>query len=358
MTTVLSTPAEVDAAWLTALFRGQGLLRSARITGIRHEQIGVGMLGDSVRFFLDYDRDEGAPATIVGKFASVDPTSRATGVGLGLYVKEVEFYRQIAATVAVRAPHCYFADIDAATGLFTLLLEDMGPARAGNQLTGCSLEDARQAMIQAAALHGPRWNDPALKAMPFLDNGNMERIVMHGMPACRQEFHRRYDDALEPQYMEVCDRYGREVGRFYARAIRPWTVVHHDFRLDNMMFDARGGTVPLVLLDWQCVTANSGALDVAYFLGAGIAPELRRRHERELLGLYLEELKRHGVADYSWDELWHDYRVTALAGVSMAIFASVSTMRTERGDAMFLAMARGACAQAIDVDSYGALDCC
>jgi hypothetical protein len=81
----------------------------------------------------------------------------------------------------------------------------------------------------------------------------------------------------------------------------------------------------------------------------------RRLHERGLLNLNLDELKRYGVQDYGWNELWRDYRVTLFQGVSTAIFASASTKRTERGDQMFLTMARGACAQAIDADAFTAL---
>ena len=63
-------------------------------------------------------RDEGAPASFVGKFAAADPVSRATGRDFGLYAREVGFYRHIAHTVAVRTPRCYVADDDASDGSF------------------------------------------------------------------------------------------------------------------------------------------------------------------------------------------------------------------------------------------------
>lgn len=92
-------------------------------------------------------------------------------------------------------------------------------------------------------------------------------------------------------------------------------------------------------------------MDVAYFLGLALSIEDRRRHERHLLDYYLEQLRGYGVRDYGYDDLYRDYRLTLLSGVSTAVFASASTKRTERGDAMFLAMARGGCAQAIDCDA-------
>lgn len=350
-------PGEIDAGWLTTVLRRAGTLRDARVTDFTTEQVGVGMLGDSIRFALRYDRHEdAAPASVVGKFASPDPVSRATGMDYGLYLKEVRFYQEVASTVAVRAPHCHFADIDEGSGAFALILEDMAPARVGNQLTGCSLADARVAMVQAAALHGPRWNDATLLDKPYLnDGGRGGELLKSVFPACLAEFHRRYDGVLEPEYMAVCDAYGAVVGDFVGRDSPHRTLLHLDFRLDNMLFDARDGAVPLAVVDWQSISIGAGALDVAYFMGLALPIELRRAHERELLELYLDALGAYGVRDYGFDALMRDYRITLLQGLSTAIFASASTKRTERGDAMFLAMARGGCAQAIDAESLRAL---
>ena len=356
MPDIRSTPERVDAAWLTEVLRAAGAIRQARVTDLNWAVVGAGMLGDSLRFSLTYDRDEGGPASVVAKLPAADPNSRSACVELGLYVNEVRFYQEIAPTIAVARPDCYFADIDVASGDFTLLLEDLSPARGGDQLKGCSVEDARQAMIQAAAMHGPRWCDPALKDIDWMRaRPRILKLIEGIFPDCQAEFHRRYDGVLEPEYMAVADRYAEVVGDFFGLDYQPWTLMHFDYRLDNMLFDARGGVTPLAILDWQSLASGSGALDVSYFLGAGLSVELRRKHERELLELYLDELRRHGVRDYSFDQLWRDYRVTALQGVSTSMHASTAAKRTERGDQMFLAMARGACQQAIDLDTFSAL---
>ncbi|OWK33233.1 phosphotransferase [Sphingomonas dokdonensis] len=341
----------VDAAWLTTRLRDAGVLRAARVTAVEATPVGVGMLGDSIRFVVDYDQDEGAPGSFVGKFASTDPTSRQTGAGFGLYEREVGFYRHVADTVAVRSPKCVSIEHDPADGTFALLMEDLTPARAGNQLTGCDLADAERAMEQAAALHGPRWNDASLRDHAFLDTSGARDFVVNVFPDCLAEFHRRYDGVLEPEYMAVCDRYGALLGSAPVLQPTSFTLTHGDFRLDNMLFDARGGEVPLAVLDWQSPSIGLGAVDVAYFLGLALSIEDRRQHERHLLEYYLEQLRGYGVREYGYDDLDRDYRLTLLSGVSTAVFASASTKRTERGDAMFLAMARGGCAQAIDCDA-------
>lgn len=346
----------VDAAWLTQRLRAAGTIHDATVTAVQATPIGVGMLGDSIRFTVTYDRDEGAPASFVGKFAAADPVSRATGRDFGLYAREVGFYRHIAGTVAVRTPRCHAAEYDSGDGSFALLLEDLTPARAGNQLTGCDLADAEAAMEQAAALHAPRWNDDTLRAHAFLDTSGARDVVLRVFPDCLAEFHRRYDGILEPEYMAVCDRYAARIDVATAASDGPFTLTHGDFRLDNMLFDACGGRDRLAVLDWQSPAIGKGAVDVAYFLGLALRVEDRRRHERHLLAYYLEQLRAGGVRDYDADALYRDYRLTSLSGVSTAIFASASTKRTDRGDAMFLAMARGGCAQAIDTDALALLN--
>ena len=53
------------------------------------------------------------------------------------------------------------------------------------------------------------------------------------------------------------------------------------------------------------------------------------------------------------DALWRDYRIGALSGYFMAVFASMSVERTERGDEMFAVMAERPARQAL---ALGSLD--
>ena len=350
------TPDAVTPSWLTAALRRCGALKTATITDIAPKRVGNGMLGDSVQFTLTYDRiEDGAPASVVGKFASADPVSKATGASVGLYAKEVNFYRTLRRTVDVRSPVPYVAEIDPETSDFTLILEDLAPARGGDQLAGCGLEDAERAMDQASALHGPRWADPALLTLDWLlPKAGLGAYLVDGFPGFLTAFRERYDDVLEPDYMAICHQLGAQIGQFFTPRDVPPTVQHTDFRLDNMLFDAKGGAVPLAVLDWQSVGAGSGLLDVAYFIGAGLLADLRRTHERALVERYLEGLKRYGVS-YGWEAAWRDYRIGVLQGVFTSIFASVGTVRTERGDQMFMAMARRHCQHALELESLKVL---
>jgi len=317
----------------------------------RWEPIGTGQVGDSVRFTLDFAGGQ-APETLAGKFAAADPTSRGTAAMLGLYAKEVRFYRELAPQLPIRTPRTFFAAMADDGASFCLLFEDLGPARGGNQIAGCSLADARAGVSQAAALHAPSWNNPAILDCDWLQPDPAAAAQVEALyPQAQAVFRERYRDVLEPEYMALCEELAA-ITATTDRVHEKTSLVHGDFRLDNLLFDIRGGAEPIAVLDWQTLTIGNGLTDIGYFLGCGIGDSLRRAHERELLDLYCAEMTARGVP-LTIDAIWRDYVVGALHGVSTAVFSAAFVVRTERGDANFLSMVRGACALCL---AHGSLD--
>ena len=82
--------------------------------------------------------------------------------------------------------------------------------------------------------------------------------------------------------------------------------------------------------------------DVAYFIGAGLEPQVRKPVEEELVRGYHDGLSRAGVSDYSWEDCWLGYRRGAFAGFAVTVIASMLVQRTDRGDTMFTTMASAA----------------
>jgi aminoglycoside/choline kinase family phosphotransferase len=316
--------------------------------------IGTGQVGDSARFSLAYDRERAGPATLAGKFAAADPPSRQTAVTHGLYAKEVAFYRELASHVSIRTPRAYAAEVADDESTFILLFEDLGPARGGNQLAGCGVEDAREAVRQLAGLHAPSWNNPALIDREwFAPRPESLESLRQAYPYATRIFAERYAGELAPELMDVCLELSARSDRWFGRDFTNRCLVHGDYRLDNMLFDIKGGAEPLGVLDWQTLQVGSGLTDLAYFLGAGVGTSLRS-HEAELVDAYFAAMGERGVM-LELAAVWDDYRRGALHGVSTAVFSAAFVERTERGDAMFLDMARGACQLALDHDSLGAL---
>lgn len=347
-------PDGVDADWLNDSLEGTEWLAEGPVESVNWEAIGTGQVGDSVRFHLTHTG--GAQSTLAAKFPAADHASRSTAALLQLYTKEVRFYADIAPQLAMRVPEALVAEVGEDGSEFILLFEDLGPARGGNQIAGCTIEDARAAIRQAAAIHAPSWHNSAILTAEWLQRSEAIDVQVRTLyPQAQAVFAERYADMLEPEYMALCDALAAHPQLFsHAEGASPQCVVHGDFRLDNFLFDVKGGAEPIAVLDWQTVTAGKAMTDIGYFLGCGIGDDLRRAHEDELLALYLEEMAARGVA-LTRDDIWTDYRLGALHGVTTAVFSAAFVERTPRGDANFLSMARGACALALHHDSLSAL---
>ena len=121
------------------------------------------------------------------------------------------------------------------------------------------------------------------------------------------------------------------------------------------MFDPDGDDV--VAVDWQTVMIGLPARDVAYFLGTSLDAPVRAAVEQELVTAYHAALVSRGVADYSGQECFDDYRLGQLQGpmITMIGAAVATAARSAEADAMFLAMARRSCAAIRELDSLSLL---
>jgi len=348
-------PAAIDAAWLGAVLREGGV--DAVVDGFEARPIGTGQIGDSVRFALRYAHaPSSAPASLVGKFPSAGAESRAAGVALGNYLREVRFYQELAPTARISTPRCWFADVDAATSDFVLIMEDLAPAAPGDQLKGVSLDQARAVIVEAARLHASHWNDPLLDTLPWVSGSKAapaSAATGESVAMLWAAFKARYAARLEPRWAAVGDALTANIGAFMTHREGPRCLTHNDFRPDNMMFATAAGGRSVTVLDWQSFAYGVGATDVAYFLAGALPADTRRAAEPELLALYHRTLAAEGVSGYAPDALWRDYRRGGYLLFLTAFFAAMIVTQTPRGDDMFIQMLSSAAEHMLE---HGALD--
>lgn len=345
-------PEALDAAWFTHRLNEAGF-PAARVTGVSRQQIGTGQIGRCFRYTLSVAGDDDAPRSLVGKFPSEDPTSRATGVQLRNYYREVNFYRHVAAELDISIPRCYYADIEGEGPEFVLLLEDLHPAQQGDQLRGCDVEVARAAVLELVGLQAPSWCREDLEQYDWLYSADDTPAAMRELYAqLLPPFLERYGRALEGDERRILSRVAESPAcPLFSPFATPFCLEHVDYRLDNMLIDASGPEPRVTVVDWQSVRLGKPLNDVAYFLGAGLLPALRRDVEHDIVRAYHDALQQAGVTGLGWDECWESYRRGSYSGFGVTVIASMIVEQTARGDEMFLTMARRHTRHALDLDA-------
>lgn len=336
---LIRTADEISDRWLGEV------LGSTDLALISTTRIGTGQMSHSHRVCFQGPLGSGS---VVVKTASDDANSRATGVGMGAYYREVAFYAN-ASNFQGPLPSCHLAVYDEAEGWFTLVLEDIAEATQGDQIRGCSQHDARLAIQALAQMQAPVFDDPAVGARDYLNLPNPldQKLLSALLPI----FLDRYGDDVTEEHAEVCRTFVAVLDAWAADRRPPMGLMHGDFRLDNLLFTADSCTV----VDWQTVSWGPAMRDVAYFLGSGLTVEDRRTFERDLLRYYFDELVRGGVRNFTWEQCWEEYRRQSFACLVLIIAAGVAVERTDRGDAMFMTVLARACQQILDLDAVDLL---
>lgn len=313
-----TSPEALSADWL-----GEALQQTVQGFGVEHFGEGAGVMGQVTRVHLDGD---GPVRSIIAKFASPAPENRAVAATYDMYGREVRFYQNIAPRIALRTPACYFAWHDPESNDFVLLLEDLQGYRIGDQVAGCSADDARAVVAALARFHASGWNpDDSWKLWSHDDpmqSGGMIAGFQAGWPVIMDRFrHVVPDSALiaEKRMPEMTEALLAEM------CTSPVAIVHGDVRLDNVFF----GDDEVFFVDWQGMGRSSPEQDLAYFITQSVPASLV--DHGELLDLYFNTLTDAGI-DYTRSQFDRRYKVSALYLLNYAVvIAGTLDLANERG---------------------------
>lgn len=311
-----TVPRDLDAVtpgWLT------GVLRQ-RYTGVTVTSVTVGPVitsfATNARLLLDYDETghrHRLPPTMFLK--STFGRNESAAALRSAFVREAAFFDHVAGDVPVHLPASFAVVTDADSGRSALLLEDLlarncAIGRPDRPLTPGQAMDG---LLQLAALHAHQW-----------DSADLAQVDA-------------YPGTLRPLVLSLLSEevwtasLTRPAGRFIPEPLRasalvraatermwelgaagPRCLIHGDPHLGNT-YTEPGGSIGF--LDWQACSGGSWAYDVSRYLISGLSVADRRDHEHELLGGYLAELGRLGVAAPGQEAAWLAYRRHILHGL-------------------------------------------
>ncbi|MDZ7881444.1 MAG: phosphotransferase [Mycobacterium sp.] len=329
--------ADITADWLSSALTAN-IGSQVAISALKLEQVGTGQAGSTYRITPTYgtDDDSDLPPTLILKLPAEDPALRA-GLALG-YRSEVAFYGKVAGRVRAPIPRCYHSAINDEGTEFALILSDLDPSIQGDQISGCSEEHARLVAEALAGLHGPSWCDPdwlelAEVAMPKPGDVAAAQLMGEVAVTATDMVLARLGGELDPVDHDTLRSAMQMVAPWLAEQPR-YSLMHGDFRADNLMFHPTHNAVAIV--DWQTIGVGMPTRDLASFTASSLQPDVRRNTERDLVDCYHAALQQHGVTGYDREVCWHDYCIGMVQPPLISLLGCAFATPTPRGDAMFV----------------------
>ncbi len=341
---------EITPAWMTGALREAGY-GGAIVSGVSAEPLGrqVGFICTLSKIHLTYvHQPHGAPATVIAKMASTEEFVRALASSERLWARESDFYRHIAPNVPNTLARCYYNGSECEEDLYTLLLEDLSGGEPGDQIVGATEDQARTAINWLAVFHASWWGREP-EAVDMMREQDQYRRAQPMICGVLPRYLEVFGDAMPDQARTLLERSVEQmaVADAFQTCAGPRTVLHGDFRLDNMIFDDAG---QLAVVDWQTMQWGDPAYDLAWFLTYSLPTDLRRAMEHELVAQYRTELQAHGVSAPSVEDLFSAYRrkIPAVMAVS-ALGGGIASEDDERAMALFRSIASRVSIAAVDL---------
>ncbi len=296
-------PDEVTAAWFAEHLGWQ-------VDDVSVTEIGAGLGVSSAVYRAMLSGD--APPSVVVKLTAIDEAAAFTSTVLGMYRREVAFFDQLAASAPVRVPTGHYGAVSGDGADVVIVMEDLGALRVCDQTVAMSMEDARRCVDALADWHAHWWGrtdglcesgaavalgDPIYPALlpGLFDEGWAKLCASAGC-------------APPAPLVPIGERFSGAIAGLLERLdTGPTTVLHGDFRGDNLMFAADDSPV---LMDFQLIGTGAAAYDLAYFVTASLDVDAAQEHE--LFQRWVERLTRAGVDRGELADMWDQYRRAAL----------------------------------------------
>jgi hypothetical protein len=318
------------------------------VSNIRLKPLGDGIGQLSVLVLADLVLDSGKKLQLIIKLQTDVPDMHDIGMRYGYYENEVNFYNFFSDKVPLHTPDVFVAEFDRESGRVLLIMESFAGWHSPDQVSGASLQQITTATKSLAGLTATFWNAPIQKEHPWIHSLTSEVFsnIANDYRESTEEALLRLGDSLPESAganaHKIGDKYDELVNRLSKGN---QSLAHWDYRVENFFY---GPENEFVVIDWQLMMVTNPATDLAYLLGTNIATELRRSAENELLGIYLEELARHGVTNYSRSQLEQDYRLGMLGVSAVPIIGGASVDATNARSLALIQAVGGRLFQAIE----------
>lgn len=312
---------QISTAWMRDAMCAGGADDWSTVTTIEVEKLSdaTNAIGTLFRCrAIKSNGDSPTPSSVIVKLPTINALPLRFAKWLSMYKREYVFYKHVSPEGYVNAPRCFYGDFDDRSHDFVLLIEDLGDLELVSQYAGVSPKRALSAVQTIAEFQGQFWNRANVPALAhcgeFLSPGHrriMQTVYMLTLPVALDRFGQLFSEQLRRLALDFGSRIDVH---FEAAARNVKTVVHGDYRSENMLFSGDNAE-DIVVIDWQGCGLGCGMFDVSYFLGTSVSVENRRLIEEEAVRRYHDAVCRAGAKGYTLEDCWHSYRQNMLGSL-------------------------------------------
>ena len=366
------TPEELTPGWLSEAL-------GVDVASVQLEVLGddQGFMGDVVRLVLE-SADSPLPRYLVAKLPK--KANRVVGELLGVYEREIMFFRAFSSDFPVRIPRLYFSEFDHDKGSekqreiirwldslpaflswligwaaykiagakrrrYLLLIEYLDGMQVGDQVLGLDAQRCQQVLESIAPMHRKYWAHPTLDEHFWLQEFDIDARMRQGtFLKYRKHYASVLDVGLAPHLDWLAANGEQLLRRFYADA--PSTLLHCDLRLDNVLFNG----ADCAFVDFQMMRSGPAAYDVAYFISSALREDATEQEREAVLQGYHQALD---APDYSYGNFLRDYERALMAVLSVLSGTDEVQLGDDRGRTMMDAWLRRlhACLRSVNPNS-------
>lgn len=306
----LNSTDEITPEWLTHVLSDGGYLTRGTVSEIKNRSQKSNWANTAV-LRLSYSADALGEKPTKLFFKLCNP-------GIDTFRdSEIIYYTIVASEISdPPIPSCYHSAYNKEDGKYHLLLEDLSDTHAPD--IEPTWELATNTMSSLAQLHAGWWNHPRLSSVGEVpDRSKIEKYVAFsegGLAPMLDEvradlpqesltlIHKIFDTHREKMIERVSD--GKDLTFIHGdlnpgNILSPTMAVDRIYLIDHQPFD-------------QSLTIWLGVSDLTNMMVHWWETKVRREWEKPLLENYYQHLLRLGIRDYTFNQLWNDYRLCAM----------------------------------------------
>lgn len=318
---VITSLDQVTPEWLTGVLTRSGALDTGTVTAFN---VDTRQRKLSANAKLKVSYAEGSqgdmPQRLFLKMVDTDMDDEFFGPSeVNYYARD---YVDLEETPIIRSYDAVFSE---EKQRYHVLMDDLSQTHVDNLNKTPTLEHGLALAEGLATMHAHWWGAERLRGggEPIPSAKVIERFVAIAKPGVRQILDYCTDQLKTHWPQAMLDLFEQHPQAMVRRTQdgNGFTLIHGDTNPGNILVPVEGYR-PIFIIDRQpydwSLTTWLGVYDLSYLMVHWWKVETRRNLETQTLRHYHKHLGLNGVQDYSWEQLFNDYRLSAVMSIYVA----------------------------------------